>query len=804
MQEEAENENYPDIPGYKILSELGRGGIATVYLALQESLDRQVALKVMSPLLAMEPDYAERFIREGRTVAQLSHPNIITVYDIGLQKHQLFIAMEYIPGGNMRSLMMEHSNDPEWALSVAGQIALALGYAHTIGIVHRDVKPENILFRENGAAVLTDFGIAKTITSNTNLTRAGTIIGTPKYMSPEQTDGLGNDPRTDIYSLGIIFYEMLMGSVPYDSENSMAVLYAHVHSPIPELPEELSDLQPLLNNLLAKDAEDRADDCDELAEIIRITRRERHYALKNPEKMQEANLTRELKIPIESKKAAEQKKRKSRKKKTKSILPGLQIPHFIESLQERFIPPKGSKEQNNKRLKLIGAGVASAIIVLALISIWTDEPVDAIDESASPSLAENNTADIDRKISAQIEGEAAITQAEPSATLSAPDTSPPKTTSESTNPVDNSSTTATVSDNETTVLDSTPTADAEMGSTLDDGDVDAEGAVSETAIATKERRDQTDKLITRFLADESHDELVKQQQQAAVQESEEKKPVVISSRQKKINSLLTDARNAIKDERVITPPDDNAVAYYNQVLELSSKNKRALRGLEVSGDLIYEQAAEKYKAGKPDLALQQIDAALTQIPDHQKLTSLKQSINASFNPNSAYATAEKLYRGLGVTRNTRRAAFYYRKAAELGHVQSMNAIGVAYADGDGVVRSDRLAMKWIEKAAKNGDSEAMYNLALGYHFSDISDPSKAWNWAKQSADEKYRPAYMLVGWMKTTGTGTNANRFGSIGWDLKGMVNPISSELHRQYRIPTRWQEDFMNRYRAATNTGPE
>ena len=229
LQEDTDNQGYPDIPGYKIISELGRGGIATVYLAMQESLDRQVALKVMSPLLAMEPDYAERFIREGRTVAQLSHPNIITVYDIGLQQHQLFIAMEYIPGGNMRTLMDQHQHDPEWALSIAGQIALALGYAHKVGIVHRDVKPENILFRENGSAVLTDFGIAKTITSNTNLTRAGTIIGTPKYMSPEQTDGLGNDPRTDIYSLGIILFEMLTGKVPYDSENSMAVLLSLIH-----------------------------------------------------------------------------------------------------------------------------------------------------------------------------------------------------------------------------------------------------------------------------------------------------------------------------------------------------------------------------------------------------------------------------------------------------------------------------------------------------------------------------------------------------------------------------------------------
>ena len=779
MQEHSDNQNYPDIPGYKILSELGRGGIATVYLALQESLDRQVALKVMSPLLAMEPDYAERFIREGRTVAQLSHPNIITVYDIGLQKHQLFIAMEYIPGGNMRTLMHEHHDDPEWALNVAGQIALALGYAHTIGIVHRDVKPENILFRENGAAVLTDFGIAKTITSNTNLTRAGTIIGTPKYMSPEQTDGLGNDPRTDVYSLGIILYEMLMGQVPYDSENSMAVLYAHVHSPIPELPEELSDLQPLLNNLLAKNAEDRADDCDELAEIIRITRRERHYALKNnPEDMLEANLTRELKKPEKTKKSEASQKQKPANKRS-----ALQVPHLMESLQERFFSTEGNKDQGYKRIKLIAAGIFSVIVVLALINTWTDDADDTIDENASQSI----TAD---------------SQPEQTATLPAPDTTTPIATSEPTKPVEDSFTAEIVNENEPLTPENKQNADDETGNTLDFGNVADEVAVSEEATAANDRSDQTDILISRFLADESHDELVKQQQAAT--ESEEKKPVVISNTQKKINRLLTSARNAIKDERIISPPVDNAVAYYNQVLELSRRNRRALRGLNVSGDLIYEQAEEKNIAGSPDLALQQINAALILIPNHVKLTSLKQSIEASFNPNSAYAKAEKLYRGVDGQPDTRRAAFYYRKAAELGHVLAMNAIGVAYADGDGVLQSDRLAMKWFEKSAENGNSEAMYNLALGYHFSDISDPTKAWYWARQSADEEYRPSYMLVGWMKTTGTGTTASRFGSIGWDLKGMVNPISSELHRQYRIPTKWQDDFMVQYRAATNTGPQ
>ena len=762
MQQELDNQGYPEIPGYKILSELGRGGIATVYLAVQESLDRQVALKVMSPLLAMEPDYAERFIREGRTVAQLSHPNIITVYDIGLQKHQLFIAMEYIPGGNMRTLMQQHQRDPEWALSVAGQIALALGYAHKAGIVHRDVKPENILFRENGAAVLTDFGIAKTITSNTNLTRAGTVIGTPKYMSPEQTDGLGNDPRTDIYSLGIILFEMLTGHVPYDSENSMAVLYAHVHSPIPELPDDLSDLQPLLNNLLAKKEEDRPDDCDELAEIIRITRRERHYALKDPDKIHEASLDAELQRPAQPEIKLFQNKQKTANKL--SLLTG--------SLKERFFPADMSGKTDNKRVKQLLASLLGVIVVIVIISIWIDDPENVADKTDTKQQTAGDPAAIDQ-----------------GKMITAPDTS---------------STSKETSMALTTIEDGTSTTLEDKKNVID-SDVDINAATGDQDKIT-EQENQTKLLISRFLADESNDELVRQQQQETDltdNKNEAAETVVLSNRQKKINQLLTSARNAIQEERITSPKDDNAVSYYKQVLELSPQNKRAIRGLNVSGDIIGENAKQLYKSKQEDLALEQVDNALKLIPEHKNLVSLKQSIEASFNPNSSYARAEKLYRGVDGPKDHSRAAFYYLKAAELGHILAMNAIGVAYADGDGIPRNDRLAMKWFEKSAKLDNSEAMYNLALGYHFSDVSDAKKALPWVLQAVDAEYRPAYMLIGWMTTTGTGTRANRVASIRWDLKGMVNPISDELHKQYRIPKKWQNAFMVRYKAATNTGP-
>ncbi|MCK5360263.1 MAG: sel1 repeat family protein, partial [Gammaproteobacteria bacterium] len=312
----------------------------------------------------------------------------------------------------------------------------------------------------------------------------------------------------------------------------------------------------------------------------------------------------------------------------------------------------------------------------------------------------------------------------------------------------------------------------------------------------------TQRLVTRFLADESHDELVKQHQAVAPASKEEKKPIVLSKRQKKINKLLVDARNAVKEGHITIPAEKNAVAYYKQVLELSARNRRALRGLDVSGDILHEEAKEKYKAGNKDLALKQVEKGLMLIPDHKNLLALKQAIVASFNPNSSFATAERLYLGVDGIQDRARATFYYKKAAELGHIQAMNNIAVAYADGDGIPHNDRLAMKWFEQSAKLNNSEAMYNLALGYHFSNRNDPTKALPWVRQAAEKKYRPAYMLIGWMTTTGTGTRASRVGSIRWDLKGMVNPISNTLHSQYRIPKKWQSDFMVKYKAATNTG--
>ena len=241
-----------EIPGYSIQRIIGHGGMATVYLAVQESLGREVALKVLLPSLAKDPVATERFLREARFAAQLHHPNIVAIHDVGVHDGNAYMAMGYEPGGTVANLI-EGREDPRFALRVVRDIAGALDYAHGKGVVHRDVKPENILRRLDGSCVLSDFGIAHALATQTGLTTEGTSIGTPHYMSPEQLRGEKVDGRADLYSLGVVFYQLLTGHLPYQGTDGWAIGMQHISAPIPRLPEHLGHLQPLVDALLAKD-----------------------------------------------------------------------------------------------------------------------------------------------------------------------------------------------------------------------------------------------------------------------------------------------------------------------------------------------------------------------------------------------------------------------------------------------------------------------------------------------------------------------------------------------------------------------
>ncbi|HKE47430.1 MAG TPA: protein kinase, partial [Rhodanobacteraceae bacterium] len=256
-----------EISGYRLLRQLGRGGMATVYLAVQESVDREVALKVMSPALLADPNFGERFLREAKIAAKLHHRHVVGIHDVGRSGDYHYMAMEYLGGGPV----LHKDGNPRpvsFALRVIREIATALDYAHKKGFVHRDVKPDNILLRDDGTSVLTDFGIARALDPAAKMTQTGAVVGTPHYMSPEQARGRPIDGRSDLYGLGIVLYEMLVGRVPYQADDSLAVGIMHISQPVPVLPDAIARLQPLITRMLAKDPEDRYQDGLHLASAI--------------------------------------------------------------------------------------------------------------------------------------------------------------------------------------------------------------------------------------------------------------------------------------------------------------------------------------------------------------------------------------------------------------------------------------------------------------------------------------------------------------------------------------------------------
>jgi serine/threonine-protein kinase PpkA len=259
----------PLVAGFTVLGRIGEGGQAQVYLAERNFDGLRVALKVLDPRLRQDKVFLERFVREYKLLSKLEIEYVVRIYDQGFAGEHPYIAMEFLPSGTL-AVRIREGMTPRTALRIAAQIARALDAIHARGIVHRDLKPANILFRADGRPVLVDFGLAKDLAMNSTLTGQHRLLATPRYMSPEQCLGKEVDPRSDLYSLGAILWEMLTGTRIYEQAGPADLMRMHVTAPPPRLPDALVSHQLLLDKLLAKEPNDRFQSASDVCATIML------------------------------------------------------------------------------------------------------------------------------------------------------------------------------------------------------------------------------------------------------------------------------------------------------------------------------------------------------------------------------------------------------------------------------------------------------------------------------------------------------------------------------------------------------
>jgi len=566
-----------NIPGYRIEHKLGQGGMAAVYLAIQQSFEREVALKVMSPLLNSDPSFTTRFIREARIVAHIHHASIVPVFDVGEHQPYHYLSMEYLPGGDLKQRILRGRCSAEEVMSVCAALCGALDVAHRKGFVHRDIKPENVLFREDGTPVLTDFGIARAVDRGASLTVAGMLVGTPSYMSPEQVKGVELDGRSDLYSLGIVCYEMLTGTVPFRADSSMSVALKHLSDPMPELPIDLAMYQPFISCLTAKDRNDRYATGSEAVQALR--------ALEGKAATAEATMVRKLPPEVTAMLAAKTARRRrlvsavsaaktaamtgirAAAGKVKSgVSRGWAARARLRALWDKI--PKADLSGNSARW----AGVAVVLLLVAAIGATLSLRAPSVPKVAGASAPSAKTAPD-------------VTSPNPRASTAAPsDTAPaPEAQTDELTPVDVS---------------------AAIELPKPDPAADAAARSREAAEARKKR--------------------------FAVQRLEEirleREAELARAQEDNIQRLLAAAKGAYAQGAYIMPAGDSAADRYREVLKMRANHPEAVAGLQRIANVLGEEARRAAAVGDADTLRSLVTDIGNLQPDHRLLPELENSL----------------------------------------------------------------------------------------------------------------------------------------------------------------------------------
>jgi serine/threonine protein kinase len=822
------NHKIPHIPGYKIVKVIGEGGMGIVYLAIQSALDRKVALKVTLPSLAeMDESFTKRFVREAKATAALNHPNIITIFDAGVYENSSYMAMEYIPTGTLADLEDSHLSHEKICELFIG-ICRGLSAAHNAGFVHRDIKPDNILIDANGNPQVTDFGIVKSLgTQNTAITLAGGTIGTPQYMSPEQIKAEKLDGRSDLYSVGVMMYNLLEGHVPFYDETPSAVYIKHVTTTAPPLSKNNSPYQVIIKKLLRKEPKNRYADALELVQALQDLRASGFKVIENtdPQVSQDVTAVNPDDIPDEDKAIP--------RIKTKTITgaPTIVAQATFQDDALAYASAHNDKAKIDNKLKAIIA-IASLVILVGLYFIVNKISSNGDDSAKLQRLIvkekrneehqtywdkakqANSIASYQRYLNKYPQGSyksEAINQQNLLKQSDKKIETPKLGLEDIVNNVKNSTPKVVVNIGEPSISPDKPEKPVEYVNDKNSVDIPIEN----NADLPIENNVDTESGVAELNQD------IKANDKPPVNEE-------IVSRQE-INNLLVLADADIKVFKLLKPKNNNAYEKLNKILVIDPQNFKAKkRVLEIVRS--YLSLSNSSREDNIKTALVYINNAINVRKDYlakgydesdflgvsslvsmQNLQKTKDNLNeisrknelAAINKakqqqielqkqeekkkqddrekellaanNDKNGSAEDYYKkGLSAykKKDYLNAENWYLKAASKNHAPSQDKLGSMYFEGRGVKKSVKTALQWYQKAADQKYPKAQDHMGLMYYngLGVNRNYKKSFDLFRKAAENGFADAQWNLGVMYENGKGVKLDKKRALMWYKKSAI----------------------------------